>query len=160
MIKKILMIGGYMVKITKNKTRKRKAKSKTKVVTARGKRKESIARVSIKKGKGIIRINSIDLNVYSTPHARRIIKEPLIMAPKLSSELDITVNVRGGGVLGQAQAIRNAIAVGLIDYSGDEELKQKFLEKDRFMIVEDSRRVEPKKFGGRGARARRQKSYR
>ena len=138
----------------------RKKKTKKKTVIARGKRKESVARASIKKGTGIIRINSVNLNVFGTRQERQIIKEPLMLAPKLSSGLDIKISVRGGGSKGQAQAIRNAIAVALVEYSEDEELKQKFMERDRFMLVEDSRRKEPKKFGGPGARARKQKSYR
>ncbi len=146
----------FMVEKTKKKTVKRK----TKVATARGKRKESIARVSIKKGTGIIRINSTNLKVYGSQQERQIIKEPLLFAPKVSSEVDIKISVNGGGSIGQAQAIRNAIAIGLIEYTGDPELKDIFMDRDRFMVVEDSRRTEPKKFGGRGARARKQKSYR
>ncbi|MCC7552346.1 30S ribosomal protein S9 [Candidatus Micrarchaeota archaeon] len=143
---------------TKKKPTKRKVKSKVSI--ARGKRKESIARVSIKKGKGIIRINNTNLEVYGSRQQRQIIKEPLLFAPKISTEVDIIVSVNGGGSIGQAQAIRNAIAIGLIEYSDDKGLKEIFMDRDRFMVVEDSRRTEPKKFGGRGARARKQKSYR
>ena len=147
-----------MEKIKKKTTPKRKIKSKVSV--ARGKRKESIARVSIKKGTGIIKINSTDLNVFGSRQQRQIIKEPLLFAPKISSEIDIKILVQGGGSIGQAQAIRNAIAIGLVEYSEDKELREIFLNRDRFMVIEDSRRKEPKKFGGRGARARKQKSYR
>jgi len=144
----------------KIKRKTKKKKPKTKVSLARGKRKKSIARVSIKKGNGIIRINKINFNVYGSPQIRQIIKEPLVLAPKVSSEVDMKISVNGGGPIGQAQAIRNAIAVGLVKFTCDEELKQTFLDRDRFMIIEDSRRTEPKKFGGRSARARKQKSYR
>ncbi|MFA5382783.1 MAG: 30S ribosomal protein S9 [Candidatus Micrarchaeia archaeon] len=146
--------------MVEKKTKVKSKKIKSKVSVARGKRKESIARVSIRKGKGIVRVNNTNLDVYGSLQMRQIIKEPLMLASKVSSEVDIKVLVNGGGSIGQAQAIRNAIAIGLIEYSDDEDLKNKLMTRDRFMVVEDARRREPKKFGGRSARARKQKSYR
>ena len=61
---------------------------------------------------------------------------------------------------GEAQAVRSAIAKSLIEFSGSESLKKDYMHYDRFMVVDDSRRVEPKKFKGPKARARFQKSYR
>jgi small subunit ribosomal protein S9 len=75
-------------------------------------------------------------------------------------ELDMDVSVKGGGYMGQAEAARMAIANGLLKWSKSTHLRTVFAEYDRTMIVGDSRKKEPKKFGGRGARARNQKSYR
>jgi small subunit ribosomal protein S9 len=83
-----------------------------------------------------------------------------LLAPEVASQADISVNVMGGGQMGQAQACRTAIARALVGFSGSEELKRKIVERDRFMFAEDSRRVEPKKYKGPKARARFQKSYR
>ena len=74
--------------------------------------------------------------------------------------MDINVNAYGGGIMGQADAIRTAIAKGLVEYFKDEELKKMFLEFDRSLLVNDPRRKEPKHPLGRGARKKRQKSYR
>lgn len=140
-------------------TKKTKAKKKTGVVT-RGKRKECLARASIRKGKGVVRINSLILDAIPNRFAREIIREPLNMAPEVASEVDIAVSVVGGGQMGQAQACRMAIARALVEYSANPELKLRMIERDRFMLAEDFRRVEPKKYLGPKARARFQKSYR
>ncbi|VVC03607.1 30S ribosomal protein S9 [Candidatus Burarchaeum australiense] len=136
------------------------ARKKVLVVVVRGKRKESIARASVKKGKGVVRVNSQLLEVISHPYARQIMREPLLMAGDLATGLDINVDVHGGGQMGQAEAARIAIARGLVQFTGSEELKGRMLEHDRSMLVEDVRRVEPKKYKGPKARARFQKSYR
>ncbi|MCX6772363.1 MAG: 30S ribosomal protein S9 [Candidatus Micrarchaeota archaeon] len=143
-------------------TTKKKAKKKKEVHESvfRGKRKESIARASISKGKGVVRINSQLLASLENKYAREIIAEPLRIAPEIASQVDISLNVVGGGAMGQAQACRVAIAHALIGFSGDESVRKKILEHDRFMLIEDSRRVEPKKYKGPKARARFQKSYR
>jgi len=75
-------------------------------------------------------------------------------------KLDIDVTVRGGGFMGQAEAARIAIARGLYLWTGDERVRELFIEYDRTMLAGDPRRKEPKKYGGRGARARFQTSYR
>ena len=140
--------------------KKTKAKVKPPESVFRGKRKESIARASICKGKGIIRVNSVNLNAIDNKYVRQTIAEPLGLAPEIASQVNISVNVVGGGSMGQAQASRVAIARALIGFSGDQDLKRKIIEYDRFMYAEDSRRVEPKKYKGPKARARFQKSYR
>jgi len=89
-----------------------------------------------------------------------MISEPLHMADKHAGKLDISVNVEGGGPMSQAQAIRTAIAKAIVSYTGDEALKQVFMDYDRTLLVNDTRRSEPKKQLGRGARKKRQKSYR
>ena len=130
------------------------------IINSSGKRKTAVARATIKPGKGRIRINKVPLEIYSTELARLKIKEPLAIASKRIEKIDIMVNVYGGGIMGQADAIRTAIAKGLVDYFKDEDLKKMFLEFDRSLLVNDPRRKEPKHPLGRGARKKRQKSYR
>jgi len=86
--------------------------------------------------------------------------EPLELAGDLVDSVDINVRVIGGGVMGQAEAARMVIAKGLVEYYGDMNLKDRYVQYDRTMLVGDPRRSESKKFGGPGARARKQKSYR
>ncbi|MEI7827600.1 MAG: 30S ribosomal protein S9, partial [Euryarchaeota archaeon] len=89
------------------------------------------------------------------------LREPLMLAPEeLVGKLDVSIKATGGGIWGQADAARTAIARGLVDWTNDLSLKDLFLKQDRSLLVNDYRQKEPKKFGGRGARARRQKSYR
>ncbi len=131
-----------------------------KVIHTSGKRKTAIARGKFRKGKGRIRINKKPVELYNPELARLKVNEPLILAEDLINDLDIDVKVIGGGVMGQAEAARMVIAKGLVQWTGDMELKEKFSHYDRTMLVGDPRRSEPKKYGGRGARSRRRKSYR
>jgi len=131
-----------------------------KVIHTSGKRKTAIARGIFKKGEGRVRINKRPIELYNPELARLKITEPIVLAGDLTNDIDIDVKVTGGGVMGQAEAARMVIARGLIQWAGDMELKEKFAQYDRTMLVGDPRRSEPKKYGGRGARARRQKSYR
>ncbi|MFA6214770.1 MAG: 30S ribosomal protein S9 [Candidatus Micrarchaeia archaeon] len=137
-----------------------KAKKKEAPSVFRGKRKESIARASISKGKGVVRINSTRVDAIDNKYVRQLVSEPLSLAPEVASQVDIAVNVFGGGQMGQAQACRTAIARALVGFSGDEAIRHRMVEYDRFMLAEDFRRVEPKKYKGPKARARFQKSYR
>lgn len=132
----------------------------TKIVNSSGKRKTAIARAMIKKGVGRIRVNKKPLEILEPELARLKISEPLTLAGDVASGIDIEVNVRGGGVIGQAEAVRTAIARGLVEWTADERLKDIFLEYDRNLLVSDARQKEPKKVGGPGARAKYQKSYR
>ncbi len=132
-----------------------------KVVITSGKRKTAIARAYIKKGKGRVRINKVPVEIYSPELARLKIMEPLFLAgEKRVGKVDINVVIRGGGVMGQADAARTAIARGLVEYYNDEELEQIYRSYDRTLMVNDPRRKLPKKPLGRGARKKRQKSYR
>ncbi|RLI27343.1 MAG: 30S ribosomal protein S9 [Candidatus Hecatellales archaeon] len=125
-----------------------------------GKRKTAIARAVLRPGSGKIRINKIPLEIYQPELARQKILEPLLLAGNLWKQLDIDVKVRGGGFMGQAEAVRMSIARGLTRWFKSSRLKKLFLSYDRSMLVGDERRKEMKKFGGPGARRRRQKSYR
>ena len=130
------------------------------VVNTSGKRKTAVARATVKKGNGLIRINKKPVEIYEPEIARWKILEPIKIAGKYVDKVNIDVNVRGGGFVSQANAVRTAIARGLVEFTGDPSLKLAFLDHDRSLLVNDPRRKEPKKPLGRGARKKRQKSYR
>jgi small subunit ribosomal protein S9 len=130
------------------------------VINTTGKRKEAVARAVIKKGDGKIRINSVPIDVFTPELARVKIMEPLNLAPEKASRVNIDVNVQGGGVMGQAEASRTAIAKALVQFYEDEDLAKMFKQYDRSLLISDPRRKLPKKPLGRGARKKRQKSYR
>ncbi len=131
-----------------------------KVVNTSGKRKTAVARATVVKGSGKVRINRTPLEIFEPRLARLKIEEPIYIAGKKAEKLDIAVTVAGGGIYGQADAVRTAIARGIIDYTEDGELKEQFLAYDRTLLVNDIRAKESKKPLGRGARKKRQKSYR
>ena len=131
-----------------------------KIVNTSGKRKTAVARASIQKGAGLVRINKKPVELYEPEIARWKILEPLKIADSHMGKINVDVSVNGGGVMSQASAVRTAIAKGLVEYTGDPSLKIAFLDHDRSLLVSDSRRKEPKKPLGRGARKKRQKSYR
>ncbi len=132
-----------------------------KVLVISGKRKTATARAVVKPGIGRIRINRIPLEIYEPEIAREKIMEPLMQAGNdVLKQLDVDVKVSGGGYMGQAEASRMVIANALLKWTKSSRLRRVFVEYDRTMVVGDPRRKEPKKFGGPGARARDQKSYR
>ncbi len=132
-----------------------------KITVSSGKRKTAIARATVREGTGRIQINKTPLDNFTPLMARQIIEEPIMIAgPDIATKVDIRVNVRGGGVMGQAQASRIAIARGLVDFTKSADLRKAYVEYDRTLMAGDSRRKEKKKFGGPGARAKKQKSYR
>lgn len=132
-----------------------------KVLVVSGKRKTAIAKATVKPGMGRIRVNNVPIEIYEPEVARLKIFEPLITAGREAwKNLDINVKVEGGGFMGQAEAARMAIARALVKWTKSTHIKSAFLKLDRTLISGDPRRKEPKKFGGPGARARDQKSYR
>ena len=131
-----------------------------KVINSSGKRKTAIARATVQKGKGLIRINKKPIEIYEPEIARWKILESIQIADNHINSVNIDVNVKGGGFMSQANAVRTAIAKGLVEYTNDPSLKLAYLDHDRSLLVSDSRRKEPKKPLGRGARKKRQKSYR
>jgi small subunit ribosomal protein S9 len=130
------------------------------VVVSTGKRKTSLAKATFKDGTGRIRINGRPLEIQQPELARMRIMEPLILFGEGWKRYDIRVRTKGGGFMSQADAVRMAIATGLVRMSQDFEARSKMIEHDRTMLVGDPRRIEPKKFGGPSARSRYQKSYR
>ncbi|KAG6898049.1 hypothetical protein C0992_006527 [Termitomyces sp. T32_za158] len=118
-----------------------------------------------KEGRGLIRINGSPINLVQPEILRMKVYEPILVAGEDSfGVLDIRVRVKGGGHTSQVYAIRQAIAKALVAYYTKYidaysalELKKKLVAYDRTLLIADPRRMEPKKFGGAGARARRQK---
>uniref|UniRef100_A0A7C4FF87 Small ribosomal subunit protein uS9 n=1 Tax=Thermofilum pendens TaxID=2269 RepID=A0A7C4FF87_THEPE len=130
------------------------------IVLASARRKTARARAIVKEGRGRVFINGVPLEVIEPELVRLKIMEPILLAGKLASQVDIYVETSGGGIMGQASAARIAIARALVEWTGNEELRKLFLDYDRHLLVEDPRQAEPKKPRGRSARAKRQKSYR
>ena len=126
-----------------------------------GKRKSAIARVTYKKGTGKLRINSLPLERFAQPMYALRISEPLLIAESVAKKLDISVSVSGGGMAGQADAIRLALGKALVEASGKAEVEQALEEYDRTLLVADVRRKEKRKPNTAGkARSKTQKSYR
>jgi small subunit ribosomal protein S9 len=120
-------------------------KEKPKIVFTVGKRKRAVARAKIVQGKGRVLINSKPLDVWGNETLRLWVKEPLLLAGDLPKLVDIEVNVKSGGITGQAEAVRQAIARGLVEFFKSKELRDKYLEYDRNLLVYDYRRTEPHK---------------
>ncbi|HUB92369.1 MAG TPA: 30S ribosomal protein S9 [Candidatus Saccharimonadales bacterium] len=142
---------------------KKPARKKKAVVVERGKRKRAIARASMSSGSGRILINGVSAQLIKPKEIRDLILEPIIISKKVSDimkEYDVNINVYGGGIMGQAQASRTALAKAIVRTTQNDGLKRAYMLYDRSILVEDHRRVEPKKFGGPKARARNQTSYR
>ncbi len=147
-----------MAKSKKKKSSKSKKSGKERAHTS-GKRKRAIARATAEPGDGKVKINNIPLERFSTHLYRTKIKEPLLLAGDVSEEVDISVNVSGGGPSGQADATRLAVARALVEI--EPSLEEKFLEYDRLLLVADDRQRETRKPNTQGkARSKRQKSYR
>jgi len=128
-------------------------------INTSGKRKRSVARATLKEGKGIVKINNKALDILEPRLARLKIEEPLILAGDVVNKIDLIVTVNGGGFMSQADASRVAICRALSQYSPS--LRAKFLDYDRNLLVADTRRKEVSKPNRHGqARAKVQKSYR
>ncbi len=148
--------------------RKKTSKPKEKIVVTKGKKKTAIARARIKlvkAGNGSYKINKKPAELYEPELVKNEIMTPLwlamdVLGDDIAQKLDIDVNVKGGGIMGQAEAVKAAVAKGIVAITESEELKNVYLNYDRSLLVDDVRRKEPKKFMHRGARARFQKSYR
>ncbi|ORX39944.1 ribosomal protein S9 [Kockovaella imperatae] len=133
-----------------------------------GKKKTATAVAHVTPGRGQVRLHGSPISVVEPSMLRYKIYEPiLVVGPEKLANLDIRIRVKGGGQVSQLYAIRQAIAKGIVafyakneDAASALELKKTLITYDRTLLVADPRRMEPKKFGGRGARARRQKSYR
>jgi small subunit ribosomal protein S9 len=131
------------------------------VTNTSGKKKTAVARATIREGEGRVRIDGQPVELADPELARLKMLEPFRIADAdLREQVDVDVDVRGGGVMGQADAARTAIARGLVQHTNDAELRDAYMEFDRSLLVNDVRQSEPKKWGGPGARARYQKSYR
>lgn len=126
-----------------------------------GKRKRAVARAVFRPGRGIVKVNSRPLELLQPEMIRLKVQEPLILTGDAWKKFDMSVNVKGGGILGQAEAARQAISRGLVELLG-EDIKRIFLSYDRNMLVYDPRRTEPHKppRSSQGPRRYKQKSKR
>ena len=134
--------------------------TKKKPTLSTGKRKTAKARVAVIEGKGRVRINNVPIHLHEPAMAREMIMEPILIAGDIANKVDVSIVVAGGGSLSQAEAARMGLAQGLVKFTKSKRLKSTFIDHDRTMLSGDARRKEPKKFGGPGARRRKQKSYR
>eukprot|EP00735_Rhodelphis_limneticus_P001496 TRINITY_DN12125_c0_g1::TRINITY_DN12125_c0_g1_i1::g.26553::m.26553 TRINITY_DN12125_c0_g1::TRINITY_DN12125_c0_g1_i1::g.26553 ORF type:complete len:152 (+),score=35.16,sp/P46293/RS16_GOSHI/76.43/4e-77,Ribosomal_S9/PF00380.14/4.4e-37 TRINITY_DN12125_c0_g1_i1:35-457(+) len=133
-----------------------------------GRKKTAVAVAFCKRGNGVMKLNGTPLDLVEPEILRYKVFEPLlILGRQRFADLDIRVRVRGGGYVAQVYAIRQAIAKAVVafyqkyvDEATKKEIKNILVAYDRTLLVADPRRCEPKKFGGRGARSRFQKSYR
>lgn len=133
-------------------------KKEIKAIHVSGKRKRAIARATLKEGKGKVKISEKFLDNWGSQVLRLRVAEPLVLAGELAQKVDIFVTVKGGGVNGQADAIRLAIARALVQHNP--KLKRVFDDYDRLLLVADVRRKEVCKPNVSKARKKRQKSYR
>lgn len=132
-----------------------------KIINTSGKRKKATAKAVLRSGSGIIRINNKIIESYEPEMLRLKIQEPLMLAENYANKVDIDVSVSGGGVVGQIEAARLAIARALVEFSKDKNLEKTFLDYDRHLLVADVRRREVRKPNTHGnARGKVQKSYR
>jgi small subunit ribosomal protein S9 len=123
-----------------------------------GKRKQATAHATVRPGSGKVRVNNRAIAVVGTAMTRMKMMEPVILAGDVSG-LDIDVRVQGGGVIGQADAVRLAIARALVEHN--KKLEKTMLDYDRTLLVADVRFKEAAKPNRHGnARAKTQKSYR
>lgn len=126
---------------------------------ASGKRKASIARATLKEGKGIVKINNVLLENIEPKLKRIKIIEVLTLIGDIRKKIDINIDVKGGGYMGQASAI--SLAIGRVVSGAYPETKEALLSYDRQLLVADVRRKEPSKPNRHGkARSKTQKSYR
>lgn len=124
-------------------------------------RKKAKARCLVKKGTGKIFVNKTSIDVLFTGYKKETILEPANILPENFQKLDFFVNVSGGGISGQIRAIRSCVAKGILEANNNkEELREKLINYDRHLIVDDVRQKEAKKQLGPGARSKKQHSKR
>jgi small subunit ribosomal protein S9 len=139
------------------------ARKKPNVIVEMARRKTSIARATLAPGTERITVNRVDIRALKPRLMRELILEPVKVSSEtkeIASSSDISITVRGGGMSSQAQAARSALARAIARAASSDSVKKAYYNYDRTMVVDDVRRVEPKKYKGPKARARFQKSYR
>ena len=135
---------------TENKTLEKKVDALGRAYST-GKRKSSIARVWIKAGNGNITVNGRKENIYFSSKSHRLLLNQPLVTSNRKTEIDVFCTVKGGGLSGQAGAIRHGISRALVNFEPD---LRKSLKKEGF-LTRDSRVVERKKYG----RAKARRSY-
>lgn len=142
--------------------------SEKKQVQCFGRKKNATAVCHCTEGKGFIRVNGKPLQLVEPATMRMKVFEPIfLLGANKFKDLNLRVRVSGSGSMAQILAIRQAMSKAIIAYyqkyhdeQSKRELKELLIQYDKSLLVADPRRCEPKKFGGSGARARFQKSYR
>jgi len=125
-----------------------------------GARKTARATASITPGAGRIRVNGTPVELWEPEPARLHLLAPVAVVGELRDRFDLDVSVSGGGFMGQADAAAMAIARAFVDQVRGSEVRDKMNAYNKYLLSGDPRQAEPKKFGGPGARRKRQKSYR
>ena len=125
-----------------------------------GARKTSRATAALTVGKGRIRVNGVPLEIWQPEVARLHLMGPATVVGDLREKFDLDVSVSGGGFMGQADAAAMAIARAYVDQVRGSEMRERMNAYNKYLLSGDPRQAEPKKFGGPGARRKRQKSYR
>lgn len=133
--------------------------TKAKVIHTSGTRKKSVARLTLKPGKGLVRVNGVMLDHVEPRLARIKMQEPLLLVGDIASKVHIEANVYGGGIISQADAVRQAMGKALSEFGGDR-IRRMLLDYDRSLLVADTRYKETRKPNDSKARAKKQKSYR
>ncbi|TRY70477.1 hypothetical protein TCAL_10315, partial [Tigriopus californicus] len=144
------------------------AKEPLQSVQVFGRKKTATAVAYCKRGKGLIKVNGRPLELVEPRALQYKLQEPMLLLGKdRFADVDIRIRVKGGGHTSQIYAIRQALSKSLVAYyqkfvdeQSKQEIKDILIQFDRTLMVADPRRCEAKKFGGPGARARYQKSYR
>jgi small subunit ribosomal protein S9 len=126
------------------------------VINTIGRRKTAVARIYMKPGNGSIIVNNRELAVYFPTEVLQIIVNQAFHISENAGKFDVKVNVRGGGISGQAEAVRMAISRALVEVDDE---NRPVLKKEGF-LTRDSRMVERKKYGRKKARKRFQFSKR
>ena len=143
-------------------------KEPIKSVETFGHKKTATAVAYCKRGKGVLNVNGKPLEQVEPKALQYKLQEPILLLGKdRFADVDIRIRVKGGGRIAQIYAIRQALAKSLVAYyqkhvdeQSKKAIKDILIQYDRTLLVADPRRCESKKFGGPGARARYQKSYR
>jgi small subunit ribosomal protein S9 len=125
-----------------------------------GARKTARATAAIIAGAGRIRVNGTPLELWEPEAARLHLQGPVSVVGELRDKFDVDVSVSGGGFMGQADAAAMAIARAYVDQVRGSEMRDRMNAYNKYLLSGDPRQAEPKKFGGPGARRKRQKSYR
>ncbi|MBP1357842.1 MAG: 30S ribosomal protein S9 [Sulfolobus sp.] len=136
------------------------AQQSVNTVITSARRKTAVARCVAKPGNGKVFINGVPLEIIPFEVVKMKIMEPLLLAGKIREKFDFWVTVEGGGIMGQADAARMAIARALVKITGLNELKDVYKAYDRTMLAGDPRRTESEKWMRYSARRWRQKAYR
>jgi small subunit ribosomal protein S9 len=125
-----------------------------------GARKTARATAAILPGGGRVRVNGTPVELWEPEPARLHLLGPIKVVGDLRDKYDLNVSVSGGGFMGQADAAAMAIARAYVDQVRGGETREKLNAYNKYLLSGDPRQAEPKKFGGPGARRKRQKSYR